>query len=141
MPAHNYTNKSNILGNTLHWYLIVAVLLPFYGVIINKIWRFRSERLILWWSSTVSSKKLVSEIESFLITIVTMMSVLTGVSIVLCICSGLGLGNYGAAWWYYCCYYFMMKYNTKVNYRLYHPTCTPKHWLLDLWWQFCVISK
>ena len=48
-------------------------------------------------------QRLASEIVFILITLVLMRPVSTLFYIVLCLCSGLGLGNSGAAWQSYCC--------------------------------------
>ena len=117
-PENNYTNKSDLLVGKPRLYFIVAVLPPLFGVTIRKIWRFRWERLILWWGPTLSSKSIPIEIVFVLITLVSMRPVSVAVSVVIGLCSGLGLGNYEASWGSYCCSTSMIKSNTKVNYGL-----------------------
>ena len=109
------------------WYFIVAVLLTFFGVMIRKFWRFGWERLILWWSSIVSSKRLVSEIAFFLVTLVLMRPVSTGFSIVLGLCYGLVLGKYGSEWRSSCCSNYIIKFNAKVNFEVFWKV----FWLVD----------
>ena len=119
VPAHNYTNKSNFGGESslliFHSGSVGTILLSDDSQIL----KIQVKWLILWWSSTVSSKKLMSEIAFVIIILVPMSLVSKIVSIVIGLCYCLRLSNSGAAWRLSCCSTSMIKSNTKVNFVVY----------------------